>query len=150
MKESFLQNRFSHVQCAIIDVIARKGVSRYYKKPMSSFIVAYDEVNIPLGQVKLSLSGSAGGHNGVGHILGLVGDGFIRYRLGIGPKVPSQIKLEDFVLGGFTRPELETIQKSLYRLKSGLCLILEKGPSLAMNQLNQRTEIYDNDSRNEK
>src|SRR5260221_8794930 len=62
------------------------SLARFYKIELPAIAVVYDDLTIDLGLVKVTVSGSAGGHNGVASLLEHLGDGFIRYRLGIGPK----------------------------------------------------------------
>jgi len=118
-----------------------RGVSAladFYKVSPESIIILYDDLNIDLGLVKISVTGSAGGHNGVASLLQYLGDGFIRYRLGIGPKQPPQMDLKDFVLGKFTSDQQTLLQQKLESLLSGLQLLLEQGAARAMNTLNRR------------
>src|SRR5688572_9312337 len=61
-----------------------EAFAQFYKIAPSATVAVYDDLTIDLGLVKVSLSGSAGGHNGVASLLEHVGEGFIRYRLGIG------------------------------------------------------------------
>ena len=114
------------------------GMAGFYKLEPASVIVLYDDLNIDLGLVKISTSGSAGGHNGVASLLEHLGDGFIRYRLGIGPKQPQGIDLKDFVLGKFTPEQQSLVDQTLAHYLSGLTLLLEQGVSRAMNSLNRR------------
>jgi len=88
--------------------------------------------------IKVSVSGSAGGHNGVASLLEHIGDGFARYRLGIGPKEPPQIDMADFVLGKFSTAQNQIITQQLDRTLTGLDLLLSRGAEAAMNQLNRR------------
>ena len=114
------------------------ALMRFYKVPAESVIAVYDDLTIDLGLVKVSGTGSAGGHNGVAGLLEHLGDGFVRYRLGIGPKQPPQMDLKDFVLGKFS-PEQQTIlSQNLPNYLSGLDLLLTRGAEAAMNQLNRR------------
>ena len=114
------------------------ALMRFYKVPAESVIAVYDDLTIDLGLVKVSGTGSAGGHNGVASLLEHLGDGFVRYRLGIGPKQPPQMDLKDFVLGKFS-PEQQTIlSQNLPNYLSGLDLLLTRGAEAAMNQLNRR------------
>lgn len=114
------------------------ALSRFYKLPVPSVIAIYDDLTIDLGLVKVSVSGSAGGHNGVESLLEHVGDGFIRYRLGIGPKIPAQMDLKDFVLGKFTPEQHSLVTQQLPFYLTGLELLLSRGAEAAMNQLNRR------------
>ena len=118
--------------------VAVGTVARFYKLPVSSIVAVYDDLTIDLGLVKVSVSGSAGGHNGVASLLERVGDGFVRYRLGIGPKEPSQMDLKDFVLGKFTPDQQILVTQQLAHYLSGLELLLSRGAEAAMNQLNRR------------
>ncbi len=117
---------------------AVSAMARFYKVPLASIVAIYDDLNIDLGLVKVSVSGSAGGHNGVASLLGHFGDGFIRYRLGIGPKEPPQMDLKDFVLGKFTPAQHTLITQQLDHYIAGLDLLLSRGVEAAMNQLNRR------------
>lgn len=114
------------------------ALARYYKVPLGSIVAAYDDLTIDLGLVKVSVTGSAGGHNGVASLLEHLGDGFVRYRLGIGPKEPAQMDLKDFVLGKFTPEQTTLITKNIETYVSGLDLLLSRGVEAAMNQLNRR------------
>ncbi len=116
-------------------------VCRFYRWSPEQIIVAYDEFQIALGQLKVSLRGSAGGHNGVEDIIQRLGGGFIRYRIGIAPEVKPLVPLHDFVLGKFAENELLKMNARMDALVQGLNLILEKGALIAMNQLNQRIPI---------
>jgi PTH1 family peptidyl-tRNA hydrolase len=115
-----------------------RRLADYYRVPVESIIVLYDDFNIDLGRVKLSVTGSAGGHNGVASLLEHLSDGFIRYRLGIGPRQPPQIDLKDFVLGSFTPEQQTLVQNTLETYVSGLQLLLSQGIDRAMNSINRR------------
>lgn len=112
--------------------------ARFHKIPVPEIAAVYDDLNIDLGLVKVSTSGSAGGHNGVASLLEHLGDGFVRFRLGIGPKAPPQMDLKDFVLGKFTPDQQILVTQQLAQYQSGLDLLLSRGAEAAMNQLNRR------------
>lgn len=114
------------------------AIARYYKIAPPAIVALYDEINVELGLVKVSVTGSAGGHNGVASLLEHLGDGFVRYRLGIGPKEPPQMDLKDFVLGKFTESQNALVSQQLPHYLSGLDLLLSRGVEAAMNQLNRR------------
>lgn len=117
-----------------------RAVANFYKVPNAAITVVYDDLGIDLGLVKVSTRGSAGGHNGIASLLEHLGDGFIRYRLGIGPKEPPQMDLKDFVLGKFTPEQRRIVERTLETYLSGLELLLASGPDRAMNQLNRRAK----------
>ncbi|MSU49471.1 MAG: aminoacyl-tRNA hydrolase [Opitutus sp.] len=114
------------------------ALARFYKIEPPAIAAVYDDLTIDLGLVKVTVTGSAGGHNGVASLLEHVGDGFVRYRLGIGPKQPAQMELTDFVLGKFTPEQQLLVTQKLDHSVSGLELLLSRGVEPAMNQLNRR------------
>jgi PTH1 family peptidyl-tRNA hydrolase len=117
---------------------ALQAMTGFYKIPGSAVIAVYDDLTINLGLVKVTVSGSAGGHNGVASLLARLGNGFVRYRIGIGPKEPPQMDIKDFVLGKFTSEQQHLIDQNLERYVSGLRLVIDHGADRAMNQLNRR------------
>jgi PTH1 family peptidyl-tRNA hydrolase len=119
---------------------AVRALADFYKVPPAEIIVIYDDLTIELGRVKLSVRGSAGGHNGVASLLEHLGDGFHRYRIGIGPKRPPEMDLKDFVLGRFAPEEQTTFDQLLTTYVDGLDLLIERGADVAMNQLNRRND----------
>ena len=117
---------------------AIQKLAAFHKIPPASITVVYDDLTIDLGQMKVSVKGSAGGHNGIADLLARMGDGFVRYRLGIGPKLPKEMDLKDYVLGRFSEDQQISFNKQIPRFTSGLRLLLAQGPDSAMNQLNRR------------
>lgn len=112
--------------------------ARFHRLQPAEIAVAYDDLTIDLGLVKVSVSGSAGGHNGIASVLEHVGDHFVRFRLGIGPKQPLEITLADFVLGKFTPEQSNLVTQLSSSYVTGLELLLQRGAEPAMNQLNRR------------
>lgn len=119
---------------------AVRALASYFKVPNAAIAVVYDDLTIPLPLVKVTVRGSAGGHNGVASLLEHVGDGFVRYRLGIGPKQPPQMDLKDFVLAPFTPEQRQIVEQSLPSYVAGLGLLIDSGPDRAMNFLNRRAQ----------
>jgi PTH1 family peptidyl-tRNA hydrolase len=116
----------------------------FHKLPVDALAVAYDDLTIDTGLVKVSVSGSAGGHNGVASLLEHVGSGFVRFRLGVGTGRPAGMDIKDYVLGKFTNEESTLIEQNLNHFVSGLRLLIESGYDRAMNSLNRR-QIHDPD-----
>jgi|ERR1019366_148761 PTH1 family peptidyl-tRNA hydrolase len=114
------------------------AIARYHKIAPEDVAAVYDDLTIDLGLVKVSVSGSDAGHNGVASLLEHLGDGFARLRLGIGPKQPPEMDLKDFVLAHFTQEQLNQIQQKTDNYVQDLELLIGSGPTLAMNQLNRR------------
>jgi PTH1 family peptidyl-tRNA hydrolase len=112
--------------------------ARYHRIAPSDVAAVYDDLTIDLGLVKVSVTGSDAGHNGVASLLEHLGNGFARLRLGIGPKHPPEMDMKDFVLARFTSEQLNTIQQKTDHYVQSLELLLTSGPERAMNQLNRR------------
>ncbi len=117
----------------------------FYRLASAGIIVVYDDLTIELGRIKLAVRGSAGGHNGVASLIHHLGGGFVRYRIGIGPRHPPEMDLKDFVLGRFTPEEQTIFNQHLTAYVDGLDLLIEQGPDQAMNKLNRRSDQNDPD-----
>ncbi len=114
------------------------ALARYYKIEPAAIVAVYDDLTIDLGRLKVTIGGSAGGHNGVASLIEHLGSEFVRYRIGIGPKTPAQMELADFVLGKFTPEQQLLVTQKLDHTMQGLDLLLSRGVEPAMNQLNRR------------
>lgn len=111
--------------------------SRYFSVSPEDILVIYDDVDLPLGTVRLKTGGGAGGHNGIQSIVDSLGNrDFHRLRLGIGPNRYSD--LSDFVLGDFSSTERSEVDVMLKRSVDAVRLFLREGPSKAMNSVNLR------------
>src|SRR3972149_2102845 len=111
---------------------ALRALADFHQVSGSAIIVIYDDLAIELGRIKVSQRGSAGGHNGVASLLEHFGGGFLRYRIGIGPKSPPEMDLKDFVLGRFTPDEQTLFNLNLPTYADGLALLIDRGPADAM------------------
>jgi PTH1 family peptidyl-tRNA hydrolase len=123
--------------------VALGAFCRYHRIAPVEVVVIYDELNLPFGRTKLSVTGSAGGHNGVESVLQHLGDGFRRFRIGVGPRHPATIDLKDYVLGKLTPEQSQIFQQNLPQYLAGLDLLLTQGVSAAMNRLNRRENSDD-------
>jgi PTH1 family peptidyl-tRNA hydrolase len=117
---------------------AAAALARYHRIDPESVAAVYDDLTIDLGLVKVSVTGSDGGHNGVASLLQHLGAGFTRFRLGTGPKQPPEMDIKDFVLARFNSDQLTLIQQKTDTFVQGLELLLASGADRAMNQLNRR------------
>ena len=117
---------------------ALRALLDFHQVPAAGLAVAYDDLTIETGRVKVTVRGSAGGHNGVASLLEHVGGGFVRFRLGIGAPRPAGMDLKDFVLGKFSAEEQTIIDQQLTHFVAGLRLLIESGYARAMNSLNRR------------
>ncbi len=115
------------------------------KKDLENLVVIYDDIDLPLGKMKISYNRSSGGHNGVGSIIKSVkSEAFLRIRVGISPATPSgKIKkphgekdVLKFLLGEFKKPELETIKKLSKKITEAIECIFSEGKDKAMSLYN--------------
>ena len=111
---------------------------RYRKLEADSLLVVYDDLTLDLGRTKLSVNGSAGGHNGIADMLQKLGPGFIRYRVGIGAKPQKEMDLADYVLGKFNKDEHSILTERATLFLDQIDLVLNEGFVSAMNTINQR------------
>ena len=103
-------------------------------------IVIYDELDLPLGTIRIRQRGSSAGHNGMESILGALGtDEFLRIRLGIAPdrKVADSVK---FVLTPFRRAQEKVVDEVLDTAAQAVEVIMKEGPAAAMNRFNRKNE----------
>jgi PTH1 family peptidyl-tRNA hydrolase len=85
----------------------------YYKIDVEDFIVMYDDLDIPVGKLRLRMKGSAGGHNGVKSTISHLGtQEFQRIRMGI-DRPQNGMKVVDYVLGRFTSEEISDVNQSI-------------------------------------
>jgi PTH1 family peptidyl-tRNA hydrolase len=116
------------------------------KKAAERLIVLHDELDMPLGKVKISYGSSAGGHNGVKSVqAALKTQDFTRIRIGISPSTPSgklkrpeADKIVSFVLGKFKPTEQDKLKRVKKTVKEALDLILAEGKDKAMGEINSR------------
>ncbi|MBE7106557.1 aminoacyl-tRNA hydrolase [Bacillus cereus] len=85
----------------------------YYKIDVEDFIVMYDDLDIPVGKLRLRMKGSAGGHNGVKSTISHLGtQEFQRIRMGI-DRPQNGMKVVDYVLGRFRSEEISDVNQSI-------------------------------------
>src|SRR5712671_2438170 len=114
-----------------------RSVAAFYKVPVESILVAYDELDFPAGVVRLKQGGGAGGHNGMRDIIAQMGDPFWRLRIGIGHPGDKSAVL-NYVLG---RPQAEEERQIFEAIQAAIDIVptlLTEGAPKAMNRLHTR------------
>ena len=87
---------------------------RFYRLPLESLLIIHDDLDVPLGEVKMVFDRGSAGHNGVSSIIdALGGQGFYRLRIGIGSNRDNNLPAEDYVLQPFTPEEQKIISASV-------------------------------------
>lgn len=124
--------------------LAVKLLITYYKLPTTDVIVIYDELDLPLGKIKVRLGGAGAGHHGVDSIIKTLGtDRFIRVRLGIGnlktksaERKAVHVSAEKFVLEPFMHSEKSPVKHMLKQAIKALQILIDQGLEKAQNQFN--------------
>lgn len=115
------------------------------KKDLKDLVVIYDDIDLPLGKMKISFNRSSGGHNGLGSVIkALKSEEFLRIRIGIAPATPSgKVKkpkgekaVINFILGEFKKSESETLKKLSKKVAEAVETIFTEGKDKAMSLYN--------------
>jgi len=116
-----------------------------HKVPFKDIIVIYDDIDLPIGSMKISFNKSSGGHNGLESVIKkLKSREFIRIRVGIAPATPSgkirkpkgEKAVLKFILGEFKKSELEQIKKLSKKVSEAIEMIYAEGLGKAMSLYN--------------
>lgn len=108
----------------------------FYKIPLNKIIVIHDDMNLPLGKLRIRPRGSSGGHKGMDSIIyNLSSDEFCRIRVGIG-KPQGEYDAASYVLGRFTPDDLRKIDDVIQIAADASLVIVKCGIDEAMNRYN--------------
>jgi peptidyl-tRNA hydrolase, PTH1 family len=118
----------------------RALVAKHEAKPESDLIVIQDELDFPLGTLRIHRQRSSAGHNGIESIIEALGtQDFLRIRIGVAP----ERKLEDgqrYLLSPMRKPQLKVVGEMLDTAAEAVKAILKEGPAAAMNRFNRKAE----------
>ena len=118
--------------------LAVASLCSFYKAAPESVLVVYDDMNLPLGMVRVRAHGSSGGHRGIQSIIERLGtDRFPRLRLGIGPK-PAEMDNRAFVLSPFAESEDREVRRITEEAADAIGIWVEEGIEKCMNTFNRR------------
>ncbi|MDR0890424.1 MAG: aminoacyl-tRNA hydrolase [Oscillospiraceae bacterium] len=111
--------------------------ARFYKLPPERIIVLFDDISLDIGRLRIRAEGSAGGHNGIKSIIGMLNtQSFPRVKIGVGAKPHPDYDLADWVLSDFTAREQRDIDDAVSRAASAALAIAERGTYEAANLYN--------------
>jgi PTH1 family peptidyl-tRNA hydrolase len=117
---------------------AIRAATDWYKLPPESVLIVYDDMDLPVGRLRLRLSGSAGGHNGMKSAIAHLGtQNFPRLRIGIG-KSGTDKDTVSHVLGKFSPQETQLMLEVLQLVVDAVEVSLKHGVEKAMNLYNSR------------
>lgn len=112
-------------------------LAAFYKVAYEDIIVIYDDLDLPVGRLRLRLKGGSGGHRGIESLLYESGkDDFARIRIGIG-RPPQGWETANYVLGRFSAEEAPVISQALGQVVDAVECIVKEGFSKAMNKFNK-------------
>ncbi len=121
-----------------------RGLSQFYKISPAETLIIYDDVDLPLGKMRMRLSGSAGGHNGMKSLISNLGtDAFPRLKLGIATDSgrPAGDRLVGHVLGKFREEERPALEIFIHRAADAVMSSLQTGLGAAMNVFNRNESL---------
>lgn len=112
------------------------GLMRFYKIPAERLIVAYDDIDLPLGMIRIRPGGGSAGQKGIGSIIQQLGTPhFARLRLGVG-RPPGRMDAAAYVLQDFDNQEKKVVDVVLDQAARAVLAFIENGLESAMNQFN--------------
>ena len=111
--------------------------ARFYKLDAAHVLVISDDVDLPLGKLRIRTGGSAGGHNGLKSIIRHLGtDQFPRLKVGVGGKPHPDYDMADWVLGKLQGEDKKVLDEAVKRAADAVECFLRDGPQKAMNRFN--------------
>jgi PTH1 family peptidyl-tRNA hydrolase len=115
------------------------GLLQNLELGVEDLIVLVDDINLPLGTLRIRKKGSAGGHNGLKSVIGSLGtDSFTRVRMGAGSGQPVGEDLVSYVLSPFAEKDRETVAEMVEQAVQAVRVILREGVEKAMNLFNRK------------
>lgn len=116
---------------------AVQAMMKFYDVDSEHLIVVYDDIDTAPGKIRIRKKGSAGTHNGMRSIIGMIKtEDFPRVRIGIGKQVHGD--LADYVLGRFPKEEIPVMGEAIEKARDSIVAIIEKNVDEAMNQFNAK------------
>ncbi len=113
------------------------ALMNWFKLPLSSLVVVYDDIDLPLGKIRIRAGGGHGGHKGMESIIKQMGsDNFARVKIGVGRPSNPGYDVADWVLGRFGEEDEKLIREALERAAGAVITIITNGPEAAMNSFN--------------
>ncbi len=124
-----------------------RSVSQLVKKSdidLNDLIIVHDDLDLPLGKIRIRPNGSSAGHKGIASIIEALGsEDFIRIRIGIGRPAPAEDSIEtnqaevvEHVLGDFTPEEKQVMAQVIPQVSEAILCLLAEGVTAAMNRYN--------------
>jgi PTH1 family peptidyl-tRNA hydrolase len=120
---------------------AVRRLLHFFKVPPENLVVLHDDLDLPLGKIRLRLRGGHGGHQGVKSIVEALGnDRFFRLKVGIGRPTDRLRDPADYVLEPLTGGEREEFKSAVERGREALKVLFREGPQEAMDKFHRDSE----------
>lgn len=113
------------------------AIASYYKIPPEKIVVVHDDLDLPVGRVKMVIDRGPGGHNGIASIITHINSKkFARVRIGVGRPIPEKMEVSSFVLGKFDPADARIVEDLFADIEHALHLYMQQGVAAAMNFIN--------------
>ena len=99
--------------------------ANFYKIDLTHIFVLHDEIDLELGRIRVKVGGGNAGHNGLKSIDEMMGKTYTRLRLGVGRPQNKEYEVSDYVLGKFSKAELEVVKKTNQKISPMIGDLLE-------------------------
>jgi PTH1 family peptidyl-tRNA hydrolase len=113
------------------------AVAGFYKLGVADLLVAYDELDLPVGELRLKFAGGAGGHNGMRDLIAHFGADFWRLRIGIGHPGAREL-VTPYLLGRTSAAERAPVEEAARAGADIIPLLIEQGAERVMQKLHTR------------
>jgi PTH1 family peptidyl-tRNA hydrolase len=118
-----------------------QGLIHFYKLPLANVLIAYDDLDIPFGTIRIRPAGGPGGQRGMASTIEHIGtDDFPRLRIGIG-RPPGRMDPAAYILQDFTRAEMKILSEILDRAADAALEFVVNGLDKAMNKYNGSVDM---------
>jgi len=117
---------------------AVKSLIKKYKMPVTNLWVIHDDIDLPLGKIRISKGRGSAGHKGVESIIKEVGSkNFVRFRIGIQPRIGQPKNPEKFVLQKFNKEEEKIVKEVIKKIAEAIEFSLKEGLEKTMSRFNK-------------
>jgi len=116
---------------------AAAALAKYYKIPLKDIIVLHDDVDLPLGKIRIAADSSSGGHNGVKSLIEHLGiKDFVRLKIGCRTKKTGIVGTLDYVLEKIAKADSQAVNDILDKSSQAMQTLIRDGAAPAMNKFN--------------
>ena len=111
------------------------AAATFYKILPQNIIALHDEIDIPLGKIKVKIGGGAAGHNGLKSLDSTIGKEYWRVRLGVGRPENKEFEVADYVLSKFAKDEMPLVEEINKKVSAAIDLLISGESNLFTNKI---------------